>query len=97
MPARIRSAVVRRRPIARHIHMYASSKVGAISMRSSTVSSTRVHGGSIAGCLVRRIASDRRMTRPGILARRPGWLAAGTVIVMSGLGLSIKPCRSAAV
>ena len=69
MAWRIRSAVVRLRPMARQIHAYASSKVGAIWIRSSTVSSTRVHGGSMAGCLVRRIASDRWMTTPGIFAR----------------------------
>ena len=68
MAWRIRSAVVRLRPMARQIHAYASSKVGAIWIRSSTVSSTRVHGGSMAGCLVRRIASDRWMTMPGIFA-----------------------------
>ena len=68
----IRSAVVRLRPTARQIHAYASSKIGAVWMRSSTVSSTRVHGGSMAGCVVRRIASDRWMTTPGIFACA-GW------------------------
>ena len=56
---RILSAVVRRRPMARQIQAYASSNVRAVWIRSSTVSSTRVHGGSMVGCLVRRIASDR--------------------------------------
>ena len=59
MAWRIRSAVVRLRPMALQINAYASSKVGAAWMRSSTVSSTRVHGGSMAGCLVRNTASDR--------------------------------------
>ena len=82
MAARIRSAVVRRRPMARQIHAYASSNVSASWTRSSTVSSTLVHGGSIAGCLVRRIASDRWMTTPGIFACA-GCRDAGTVIVMT--------------
>ena len=50
-----------------------------------------------AGCLVCRIASDLWITRPGIFARRPGCLAAGTVIVITGLGPSVRPWRSAAV
>jgi hypothetical protein len=82
--------------MARQIHAYASSKVRAASIRSSTVSSTRVHGGSMAGCLVLRMASDRWTTTPGI-ATRAGRFDAGTVTVMSGLGLSIRPWRSAAV
>ena len=50
----------------------------------------------MAGCLVRRIASDRWMTTPGIFTRA-GLLDAGTVMVMTELGSSIRPCRSAAV
>jgi hypothetical protein len=50
----------------------------------------------MAGCLVRSIASDRWMTRPGIFARA-GRFDAGTEIVIRELGSSIKPCRSAAV
>src|SRR5258705_14022822 len=50
----------------------------------------------MAGWVVRRIASDRWMTMPGIFTLA-GCLAAGTVIVMSELGPSIRPCRSAAV
>jgi hypothetical protein len=96
MAVRIRSAVVRLRPMALQIHAYASSKVDASWMRSSTVSSTPVQGGSMAGCLVRRIASDRRTAMPGIFSLT-GFLEAGTVMVMTGLGSSIRPCRSAAV
>jgi hypothetical protein len=96
MAWRIRSAVVRRRPTARQIHAYASSKDGAIWIKSSTVSSTRVHGGTMAGCVVRKIASDRWITTPGIFAR-VGVLDRGTVMTMSELGSSIRPCRSAAV
>jgi hypothetical protein len=50
----------------------------------------------MAGCLVRSIAFDRWMTSPGTFARA-GRLDAGTEIVITGLGSSIKPCRSAAV
>jgi hypothetical protein len=65
-------------------------------IRSRTVSSIRVHGGSMVGCLVRRIASDRWMRTPGIFAR-VGVLDRGTVMMMSELGSSVRPCRSAAV
>ncbi|MGH3228045.1 MAG: hypothetical protein ACRDOA_05620 [Streptosporangiaceae bacterium] len=54
------------------------------------MSSTLVHGGSIAECLVRRIASDRWTTMPGIFIR-PGRFDAGTVMLMSELGSSIRP------
>jgi len=50
----------------------------------------------MAGCLVRRIASDRWMTTPGIFTRA-GRFDAGTVIVMIEAGSSIRLCRSAAV
>ena len=50
----------------------------------------------MAGCVVRKIASDRWMTTPGIFAR-VGVLARGTVMTMSELGWSVRPCRSAAV
>jgi hypothetical protein len=82
--------------MARQIHAYASSKVAATWIRSRTVSSIRVHGGSMVGCLVRRIASDRWMRTPGIFAR-VGVLDRGTVMMMSELGSSVRPCRSAAV
>ncbi len=65
----------------RQIHAYASSKLDAAWMRSSTVSSTRVHGGSMAGCLVRKIASDRWIKMPGIFTRA-GVLDSGTVMVI---------------
>jgi len=50
----------------------------------------------MAGCLVRKTASERWITTPGTFARA-GLLDAGTVIVMAELGSSIRPCRSAAV
>jgi hypothetical protein len=42
----------------------------------------------MAGCVVRKIASDRWMTTPGIFAR-VGVLDRGTVITMSELGSSV--------
>jgi hypothetical protein len=77
----------------------ADPRVGVVEgprMRSSTVSSTRVHGGNMVGCLVRRIVFDRCTTTPGIFCCA-GCRRAGTVIVMTSLGSSIRPCRSAAV
>jgi hypothetical protein len=77
--ARILAAVVRLRPMARQIQSYASSKLAADSIRSSTVCSTRVHGGIITGCRLRSRQRDRWMTTPDIFAHRAGWRSAGTV------------------
>jgi hypothetical protein len=44
----------------------------------------------MTGCAVRKIASDRWMTMPGIFAR-VGVLDRGTVMTMSELGSSIRP------
>jgi hypothetical protein len=54
-PAALRSrpGVVSRRPTARQSQENAASKAGAVWVRSSTVSSTRVRGGSADGCRTR--------------------------------------------
>ena len=72
--------------MARQIQSYASSKLRAQSMRSSTVSSTRVRGGVSAGCRARCSDRDRWMTTPAIFPHRSGLLPCGTVTWMTGLG-----------
>jgi hypothetical protein len=79
MVCRIRSAVVRLRPMARQIQSYASSKSRAASMRSHRVCSTRVQGGVIAGWRANPMFLDRWTTMPGTFAHRAGWRPAGTV------------------
>ena len=87
----MRAAVVRLRPMARQIQSYASSKLRAQSMRSSTVSSTRVRGGMSAGCRACCSDRDRWMTTPGIWPTRSGLLLVRHRDMDDRAGPSSKP------
>ena len=93
MAARSFFSVLSRLPTARVIQPQASSKVKASSIRSNTVSSTLVRGGSRPGCLASPTRPDIRTMMPGVLIR----LVEGTVTKIASAGVSMSPCNSAAV
>jgi hypothetical protein len=66
MAVRIRPAVVSRRPHAAVTQPMACSAVGAVWVRSTTVSSTRVRGNSGPGWVAIPARALRWMTTPGI-------------------------------
>jgi hypothetical protein len=82
------------RAIARVTQPHTSSKVFAVWVRSSTVSSTLVRGGYV-------FAWTASVTRPDRCKHTPEtattWRWAGTVTWIGLVGLSAKPFSSAAV
>ena len=82
------------RAIARVTQPHTSSKVFAVCVRSSTVSSTLVRGGWEPSSTASTARPDRCRHTPETATR---WRWAGTVTWIGLVGLSESPCSSAAV